>query len=184
MFRLLLKAVESYIFILTLCYGEGLFVSVFAHFTPFAYFELSTCVYSKRTALLEILSAWWRNSESLIPTHLSSLSVCLQFHNCWLLWSSCQWAPDASYPSQPGRSSEASQPISPSLTVSSTGMLLLFLLWASRFTVSTPLPCAILHFWLSDYKSVCSYLDRLPLQQLCTGFLYPYSALHQWGWRF
>ncbi len=97
------------------------------YFTSLSHFDLVTCVYSKPTALLELLSTWWRNSESLIPACLSSLSVCLQFHNCWLPWSHSQWAPDARYQSQPGSSSESPWPASPTLRDSSTGTLLLFL---------------------------------------------------------
>lgn len=61
-------------------------------------------------------SAWWcRNSKSLIPAHLSSLSVCLQFHNCWFPWSPYERAPDATHQSQPGSSSESPRPASPTL---------------------------------------------------------------------
>lgn len=66
---------------------------------------------------------WWRSSKSLIPAHLSSLSVCLQFHNCWFPWSHCEWAPDATYQSQLGSSSE-SQPQRPSIPPSSMGTVL------------------------------------------------------------
>lgn len=51
-----------------------------------------------------------RFGETAIPAPLSSLSVCLQFHNCWLPWSRCQRAPDARYKNQPGSSSESPRP--------------------------------------------------------------------------
>lgn len=55
-----------------------------------------------------------RATVSPVPARLSSRSVCLRFHNCWLPWSRRQWAPDARYQSQPGAVSHHGPQVPPS----------------------------------------------------------------------